>query len=259
MIAMVGNGVGPRATFLAYEEPAKARLAARIPAPVRCLHREYRVCPGDPRNSTASRFSRRRITAAPKGLKRKTRQGPLGNRASTASPQTSWIGARARPAACQICRLRCAIFARIGFSSIPMTLRNGYSAASSMARPIPAPTSMNVKLSDRGGWLGPSPALQKCMKYRRRDAEIRGGMAVVGVACLQIAPGNQPAGLDAILQIEWVLGESIFLRHAWQRNPCRTQFLFPLSRRSRLNLSTSCRALRASVLSSDREASSAAG
>ncbi len=39
----------------------------------------------------------RRITDAPKGLKRKTRHGPLGNLASTASPQTN-CDRRSRPA-----------------------------------------------------------------------------------------------------------------------------------------------------------------
>ncbi len=52
------------------------------------------------------------------------------------------------------------------------------------------------------------------MKYRWGYTEIRGGMAVVRVACLQIAAGDQAAGLDAILLVERVKGESLFFRHA---------------------------------------------
>ena len=55
-----------------------------------------------------------------------------------------FIGARARSEARQRARLRRAIRASVRFSSTPTTWRKGSSAASSIARPIPAPTSMKL-------------------------------------------------------------------------------------------------------------------
>jgi len=40
------------------------------------------------------------------------------------------------------------------------------------------------------------------MKNRRRDTEIRSGMPVVSMASLEVAPGDQAASLDSVLQIE---------------------------------------------------------
>ena len=53
----------------------------------------------------------------------------------------------ARPEARQMVRFFLAIRTRVGLSSTPTTRRKGNSAAISMARPIPAPTSMKLTSS----------------------------------------------------------------------------------------------------------------
>jgi len=57
------------------------------------------------------------------------------------------MGARPRPADFHFAAFLRAIPASTGFSSIPSTLLNGSSEASSIARPIPAPASTNVNSS----------------------------------------------------------------------------------------------------------------
>jgi hypothetical protein len=65
---------------------------------------------------------------------------------------------------------------------------------------------------DGGGWMGSSPSAKQGLEDRRRDTEVRSGVAIVAMAALEMATGNQAAGANPILNIERMPGVSIFYR-----------------------------------------------
>lgn len=72
---------------------------------------------------------------------------PAGNRNSAASAHITLMGVLALPAFFQLATFRRAMRAKVSLSSTPITPRKGISAASSRARPMPAPASKKVNSS----------------------------------------------------------------------------------------------------------------
>ena len=159
----------------------------------------------------APAFSSRRITGAPKGLKRNARHGPAGSGNSTASPQIIFIGARARPAARQTVRFLRAIRASVGLSSTPTTSRNGNSRRQQHRPPHPRAHIDKAEFLNRPARPAPPPTAQQRLEDRRRNAIVSRRMAVMRVPALQVPSGNQPAGPHAELFVE-----------GWRVNPSPT-------------------------------------
>jgi len=65
-------------------------------------------------------------------------------------------------------------------------------------------------VGERGCGCGFLPTFDQGMKYGGGHAVIGGGMAVVWMAGFEMATGDEAAGLDAELRVEWMRSISVF-------------------------------------------------